>query len=266
MRQFMFAWRLCVRDQSKLRHRVCQGHHSACRGSFAHGSGAGPHGRASRANAGTMPYMSPELIAHARLTQLNDVYSFGIVMWQLFTGEVRPAHCRWQPSHAESERLSRAEYVCCSSRCVSGWRCVKWSCMLSVVTALPVLPGNLPVSRSHCCAEAVRCRKHVQLDPCMWLRAQSPFANLTLGALFFAVVHEKRRPDLGAFEAAVACGGEHAGLMRQYRALMQRCWSQDPAERPNFLKASALAFWGVPRLFASPGRLPGKFACRFPAS
>ena len=38
--------------------------------------------------AGTMPYMSPELIAHARLTQLNDVYSFGIVMWQLFTGEV----------------------------------------------------------------------------------------------------------------------------------------------------------------------------------
>ncbi len=34
-----------------------------------------------------MPYMSPELIAHARLTQLNDVYSFGIVMWQLFTGE-----------------------------------------------------------------------------------------------------------------------------------------------------------------------------------
>ena len=79
------------------------------------------------------------------------------------------------------------------------------------------------------------------LTRALWLRAQSPFANLTLGALFFAVVHEKRRPDLGAFDAAVARGGEHAGLMRQYKALMQRCWSQDPAERPNFLKVSALA-------------------------
>ena len=66
-------------------------------------------------------------------------------------------------------------------------------------------------------------------------RAQSPFANLTLGALFFAVVHEKRRPELGAFEAAIARGGEHAGLLQQYSALMQRCWSQDLAERPNFL-------------------------------
>ncbi|KAK9827328.1 hypothetical protein WJX81_005997 [Elliptochloris bilobata] len=109
------------------------------------------HTHVSTQTYGTMPYMSPELIAHARLTQLNDVYSFGIVMWQLFTGE-------------------------------------------------------------------------------------SPFANLTLGALFFAVVHEKRRPELGAFEAAIAQGGEQAGLMRQYSALMQRCWSQDPAERPVFLK------------------------------
>lgn len=100
----------------------------------------------------------------------------------------------------------------------------------------------------------------------MWLRAQTPFANLTLGALFFAVVHEKRRPDLGAFEAAVARGGEHAGLMRQYRALMQRCWSQDPAERPNFLKASALACWGVPRFSACAGKLLGRWECVSSAS
>jgi len=92
------------------------------------------HTHVSTQTYGTMPYMSPELIAHARLTQLNDVYSFGIVMWQLYTGE-------------------------------------------------------------------------------------SPFANLTLGALFFAVVHEKR----------------HSALLAQYSGLMQRCWHHDPTERPNFM-------------------------------
>lgn len=77
-----------------LRRKVCRGHHTRRSGFHAaHDSGASICGRASRASAGTMPYMSPELIAHARLTQLNDVYSFGIVMWQLFTGEVRPDHC-----------------------------------------------------------------------------------------------------------------------------------------------------------------------------
>jgi serine/threonine protein kinase len=108
------------------------------------------HTHVSTQTYGTMPYMSPELIAHARLTQLNDVYSFGIVMWQLYTGE-------------------------------------------------------------------------------------SPFANLTLGALFFAVVHEKRRPELTEFEAAIARGTEHSALLAQYSGLMQRCWHHDPTERPNFM-------------------------------
>ena len=132
--------------------------------------------------------------------------------------------------------------------------CFAWCCQ------------SRPVSLLHRCLEAAVWRQWnaarvAKSDPCMRLRAQSPFANLTLGALFFAVVHEKRRPDLGAFEAAVARGGEHAGLMRQYRALMQRCWSQDPAERPNFLKASALPCWGLPRLSACPGGLLGSWAC-----
>lgn len=92
-------------------------------------------------------------------------------------------------------------------------------------------PGALSFAASH--------GVHAMVAECLTgrvcARAQSPFANLTLGALFFAVVHEKRRPELGAFEAAIARGGEHAGLLQQYSALMQRCWSQDLAERPNFL-------------------------------
>lgn len=83
-------------------------------------------------------------------------------------------------------------------------------------------------------------------------RAQSPFANLTLGALFFAVVHEKRRPELGAFEEAIARGGEHAGLLQQYSALMQRCWSQDLAERPNFLTVRGADLSGLVRYRALP--------------
>lgn len=127
-----------------------------------------------------------------------------------------------------------------------------------------MLPECLPASLLHCCREVAGCcQGGAQPDPCPRLRAQSPFANLTLGALFFAVVHEKRRPDLGAFEAAVARGGEHAGLMRQYRALMQRCWSQDPAERPNFLKARAPACRDLllPGTFCFPSRLLGRCAC-----
>lgn len=36
---------------------------------------------------GTIPYMSPELLSLGRMSRANDVYSFGILMWQLFTGK-----------------------------------------------------------------------------------------------------------------------------------------------------------------------------------
>ena len=37
----------------------------------------------------TMPYMPPELLAQSQLTPKADVYSFGIVMWELLSGQVR---------------------------------------------------------------------------------------------------------------------------------------------------------------------------------
>ena len=37
----------------------------------------------------TMPYMPPEMLCESRLTQQTDVYSFAMIMWELFTSQVR---------------------------------------------------------------------------------------------------------------------------------------------------------------------------------
>jgi serine/threonine protein kinase len=37
----------------------------------------------------TIPYMPPELLEGQKLSPLVDVYSFGIIMWECFTGLVR---------------------------------------------------------------------------------------------------------------------------------------------------------------------------------
>ena len=38
----------------------------------------------------TMPYMPPELLEHSQLTPAADTYSFGMIMWECFTGQARP--------------------------------------------------------------------------------------------------------------------------------------------------------------------------------
>jgi serine/threonine protein kinase len=44
--------------------------------------------------AQTMPYMPPELLAHSQLTQRADVYSFAMVMWEVYTSQVlRKSFC-----------------------------------------------------------------------------------------------------------------------------------------------------------------------------
>eukprot|EP00586_Coscinodiscus_wailesii_P020124 CAMPEP_0172492596 /NCGR_PEP_ID=MMETSP1066-20121228/23811_1 /TAXON_ID=671091 /ORGANISM="Coscinodiscus wailesii, Strain CCMP2513" /LENGTH=667 /DNA_ID=CAMNT_0013262317 /DNA_START=491 /DNA_END=2494 /DNA_ORIENTATION=+ len=42
------------------------------------------------AETGTYRYMAPEVIRHEHYSQKADVYSFAIVLWQLFTGELVP--------------------------------------------------------------------------------------------------------------------------------------------------------------------------------
>jgi len=38
---------------------------------------------------GTVTYMPPEMLSQSRLTRAVDVYSFGVLMWHLFTGQAR---------------------------------------------------------------------------------------------------------------------------------------------------------------------------------
>lgn len=36
---------------------------------------------------GTIPFMSPELLSSGRMSRANDVFSFGIIMWQMIAGK-----------------------------------------------------------------------------------------------------------------------------------------------------------------------------------
>ena len=76
---------------------------------------------------------------------------------------------------------------------------------------------------------------------CIWhadnasAAAQMPFANLTVGQVFFAVVHEKTRPSLDVLEKARQDSPEDEQVMlNKYEALMTSCWAEAPADRPTF--------------------------------
>ncbi len=38
------------------------------------------------ANAGTISYCSPELLKQGKLTKAADVYSFAMMMWEMYSG------------------------------------------------------------------------------------------------------------------------------------------------------------------------------------
>ena len=65
--------------------------------------------------------------------------------------------------------------------------------------------------------------------------AQMPFANLTVGQVFFAVVHEKTRPPLDMLDKARQdCPEDEQVMLNKYEALMTSCWAEAPADRPTF--------------------------------
>ena len=137
----------------------------------------------------TMPYMPPELLAQSQLTPKADVYSFGIVMWELLSGQVR----------LPPTRLSPDQQLMCA--------------------ALQMQRSSRTVSRTHGVAAV----------------AQMPFANLTVGQVFFAVVHEKTRPPLDVLEKARRDLPEDEQVMlNKYAALMPSCWAEAPPDRPPF--------------------------------
>ena len=47
------------------------------------------HTHISTQTYGTVAYMPPELLSDSRLTRSADIYSFGMLMWELISGEVR---------------------------------------------------------------------------------------------------------------------------------------------------------------------------------
>ena len=62
-----------------------------------------------------------------------------------------------------------------------------------------------------------------------------PFANLTVGQVFFAVVHEKARPPLDMLEKARQdLPEDERAMLDRYKALMISCWAEIPADRPSF--------------------------------
>lgn len=62
-----------------------------------------------------------------------------------------------------------------------------------------------------------------------------PFANLTVGQVFFAVVHEKTRPALDIIDKAKQdLPEEDHRTLDMYADLMQRCWAEAPSVRPTF--------------------------------
>jgi hypothetical protein len=61
-----------------------------------------------------------------------------------------------------------------------------------------------------------------------------PFANFTVGQVFFAVVHDDLRPPVEAFGRAMELFGEERAALEVYLALLQRCWATEVARRPSF--------------------------------
>ena len=96
------------------------------------------------------------------------------------------------------------------------------------------------------------------LMPGVNARAQMPFANFTVGQVFFAVVHDQLRPPLDAFHKAMAEREDERPALEPYLSLLQRCWSTAVAERPKFKQArrDESRPQPVPHAVACPPGLP----------
>lgn len=79
---------------------------------------------------------------------------------------------------------------------------------------------------------ALKARK---LCHCLFLVIeQVVYADMTVCQILFAVVTERKRPPLDAFDACAAAKPADAELVMRYRELMERCWSDEASLRPSF--------------------------------
>eukprot|EP00884_Botryococcus_braunii_P020082 jgi/Botrbrau1/6758/Bobra.0324s0042.2 len=66
--------------------------------------------------SGTMPYMAPEVLVDGHATCAADIYSFGVVLWEIVTGERPRRSCRRAPRVPEECSQDIAELIdrCCA--------------------------------------------------------------------------------------------------------------------------------------------------------
>lgn len=69
---------------------------------------------------------------------------------------------------------------------------------------------------------------------------QTPFQGLTFGEIYSSVVQYGARPPLDAFSAAEERCMEQRPALAAYTALLQACWSAEPASRPPFKQVHTL--------------------------
>ena len=179
--------------------------------------------------AGTVAYMAPEVLQKGAMAMPADVYSFAMLMLELWTGEI-------VYSGINSHQVALRQTLPCSS-----------------ATAKATLSHYIKQHAAHqvkaCCAQSSCAQRN-----CKWPRMAGPALGQLSGPLLVlsghrspCVVHilghernDRAAPELG-FRIRRCCSRCSPGRSRPcrttcrpaYRALLGQCWATDPAARPK---------------------------------
>jgi len=165
-------------------------------------------------------WMAPEVIEHNPYRERADVFSFGIMLWELLTGRVpyddmTPLQARARPVPAARMAGPRARRGCCC--CVAPLRAVKRR-------------------RRPACTVCCACRPAAaQCGPASLSAAQSALCMLQQHGSGVLTADVRRGPQaaVGVVQKGLrptipsSCPGPLAGVMRE-------CWARNPNERPSF--------------------------------
>lgn len=153
---------------------------------------------------GTVSYMPSELLREGKLTRAVDSYSFGIIMWELFSRTML------------HEGLTIAQAG-------SSWKTIK-NLHLEKNNGRQLQFAMWPVSRgARLPPSAVLATNRAQLWRTRALGFELASALTSRGLqVFYKVCYEQLKPPVPD------------GMPEEYKDLMVRCWDDDPASRPSF--------------------------------